>query len=210
MRIRYFGHSCFEITAKTGIKIITDPYQGVGYEMPQGLCADIVTCSHGHFDHNFVEGVKAETVVNAIGEFSIDGMKICGIASYHDEKKGALRGKNIIYKFIVDGLTVCHMGDIGEPCSVEMVNKIGKIDLLLLPVGGTYTVDAVGALEYVNALMPKAVIPMHYKPKDGSLDITDAKPFLEVMSSSKIQTVLGGVVEIDENAQGVVYMERVK
>ena len=209
MQIRYLGHSCFEFISKSGKRIITDPYTKVGYELPQGLYADVVTTSHAHFDHAYVQGVECETLVNQAKSYLVDGMEIVGIESYHDPEKGALRGKNIIYKFIVDGITLCHMGDIGEECSAALVERIGKVDVLLIPVGGTYTVDALGAKKYIDEIAPKAVIPMHYKPQDGALDITGIQPFLQLMKGQPIAKALNGITEIDTSTSGIIYMERV-
>ncbi len=210
MKIRYLGHSCFEITSGNGTKIITDPYDGVGYSMPKGLTADIVTVSHGHFDHNYIEGVSARFVLTETSAFSNENIEIVGVSSYHDSKEGKLRGENIIYKLTVDGITLCHMGDIGEECSMDLVKKIGKVDVLLIPVGGTYTIDGAGAEKYIRALSPKMVIPMHYKPLDGNLDIVGIQEFLRLFEKERIISIPDGIVEINEQTTGILYMERVK
>ncbi len=214
MKIRYLGHSCFEIASKKGSVIVTDPYRDVGYSMPKGLKADILTVSHRHFDHNYTQGVEANLLFYGfVGERKVERngecIKIRGISSYHDPEQGALRGKNVIYIIEVDGVTLCHMGDIGEECSPSLVEKIGKIDCLFIPVGGTYTVDATGAKKYVDALSPKVVFPMHYKPKDGSLDITDASSFLALYEGN-YASALDGEIVLDKGDKGMIYMERVK
>ena len=208
MKIKYLGHSCFECTDNNGVVLITDPYTRVGYELPQGLRADIVTVSHGHFDHNYTQAVHAERVVDTSFPCSCKGVEICGVDCYHDEKHGALRGKNIIFKFVMDGLTVCHMGDIGEGVSKELVENIGKVDVLLIPVGGTYTVDALGAKAYVDAISPKVVIPMHFKTEDGTIDITGVQPFLNLCEQG--YTKKTKETEITAETSGVIYMERAK
>ena len=210
MKIRYLGHACFEITSKNGVKVITDPYTKVGYELPKGLIADVVTTSHGHFDHNYTQGVDAKAIVNKIGKYSIDGVDFYGISSFHDPNMGALRGENIIYKIKMDGITLCHMGDIGEECSDKLVEAIGEVDVLCIPVGGTYTVDAIGAKKYVERIQPKAVIPMHYKPQDGALDIAEVESFLHLYSSNLIKQVQDGIIEIDGQTSGIIYLERAK
>lgn len=206
MKIRYLGHSCFECTDKNGTVLITDPYTQVGYELPRGLRADIVTVSHGHFDHNYIVAVQAKNVVDFPSGGVYEGVEICGVECYHDPKFGALRGKNIAFKFVMDGLTVCHMGDIGEEVSKELVKRIGKVDVLLVPVGGTYTVDALGAKAYVDAISPNVVIPMHYKPADGTIDITDIQPFLDVCGVDYVS--VKGEMQITADTRGVIYMER--
>ncbi len=210
MKIRYLGHSCFEITAKNGLKIVTDPYQKVGYELPKGLQADIVTVSHGHFDHAFLDGVKAPIYLTSTARYQRNGVEIYGVSSYHDEKKGALRGENIVFIIKVDGVTLCHMGDIGEPCTPTLIEAIGEVDALFVPVGGTYTVDGCGAKAYADGIAPKTVIPMHYRPKDGSLDIAGINPFLALFEREDIVTAENGEIELNETTTGVIYMQRVK
>ncbi len=210
MKIRYLGHSCFEITAKNGKKIITDPYQGVGYEMPRGLSADVVTVSHGHFDHNYTAGMVCVKVLTTLQPYAESGIEIYGIPSYHDEVQGAKRGENILFKMQIDGITLCHMGDIGEECTSSLVQRIGKVDVLFLPVGGTYTVDAAGAMRYAEKIQPKILLPMHYRPVDGALDIAGMEPFLALCKGKPVQEIEEGVLEITEDTQGIFYMHRVK
>ncbi len=209
MKIRYLGHSCFEITAKNGMKIITDPYQGVGYELPKNLTADIVTVSHGHFDHAYTAGVQAKRVLSTAACYEESGIKIYGVPSYHDEVRGAKRGENILFKMEIDGLTLCHMGDIGEEPSPALIEQIGRVDVLFIPVGGTYTIDHAGAMRYVEALQPKALVPMHYRPKDGGLDIAGMEPFLALCKDG-VEELLEGELEIEKDRQGIFYMHRVR
>ena len=199
MHIRYLGHSCFQITSAKGTSIITDPYTGVGYELPMNLSADAVTTSHAHFDHNFTQAIQAERVINTLGRHSVADVEILGIASWHDEKQGALRGNNIIYKYNVDGITICHLGDLGEDISTELTERIGKADVLMVPVGGTYTIDALQAKSLVEKVAPKIVIPMHFKG-DGSLDICDLSVFLKEFPLSIIQKITGNRVKLEKQA----------
>ena len=210
MKIRYLGHACFEITSNKGLKVITDPYTKVGYELPEGLSSDILTVSHGHFDHNFTSAVAFRFLLDEAKTYSFEGLEFKGISSFHDPKQGALRGSNIIYKMQIDGLTLCHMGDIGEECSENLASEIGEVDVLFIPVGGTYTVDALGAKKYIDRLQPKIVIPMHYKPEDGILDIAPIHTFLNLYSSNDIEVMQDGVLEINEQTRGIFYLERAK
>ena len=209
MEIRYYGHSCFALIGKDGTSILTDPYTKVGYELPAGLSADALTISHGHFDHCFTQAIAAKQVINGSGK---QAENIVGIDSYHDPKQGALRGRNIIYKITVDGITFCHMGDLGESCSNALLQAIGKVDVLLIPVGGTYTIDAVQAKEYVDKINPKTVIPMHYKPSDGALDIQSADEFLGLFSEKEIERVPNGKIEylLEKQTKRIIYMERIQ
>ena len=210
MKIRYFGHACFEIVSNKGLKVITDPYTKVGYELPQGLTADILTVSHGHFDHNFTQAVASHYIVSDAKSYLIEDAECKGIFSYHDAKNGALRGENIIYKVQIDGFSLCHLGDIGEECSETLAKELGEVDVLFIPVGGTYTIDALGAKKYIDRLQPKVVIPMHYKPEDGILDIAPIDSFLGLYSSNDIQFIKEGVLEINKQTQGIFYLERAK
>lgn len=212
MKIEYYGHSCFRITAENGVSIMTDPYTRVGYELPKGLSADIVTVSHAHFDHNATHLISAKNTVNGVGVYELNGIKLQGIASFHDEKNGTMRGTNVIYKWEMDGLTVCHLGDLGEPFHNRLAENIGKVDVLLIPIGGTYTIDAMQAKTYVDALAPSFVIPMHYRPVDGTIDITDEKPFLNTVNLVErvgCSPVTLSVKDKIQNTTKIIFMERI-
>ncbi|MBE7084916.1 MAG: MBL fold metallo-hydrolase [Clostridiales bacterium] len=213
MNIEYLGHSCFRITTASGTTILTDPYTKVGYELPNNLTADIVTISHGHFDHNYIDGVKgAKAVVSTAGKRQLGDIFIDGFVCNHDEKGGALRGKNIVFTISVDGYKICHLGDIGETCTTEILEKIGKVDVLMLPIGGTYTIDGKQAKEYVDNIAPKLTIPMHYKPLDGALDIADEKAFLSLYN--KVYSVNeDGIIDLEKvfvGEESLVFMKRRK
>lgn len=214
MKIRYLGHSCFQLIAKNGTSIITDPYTKVGYELPDGLWTDIVTVSHGHFDHNYTQAMHGNVVINKAGEYSFNQVRITGIDSWHDEKQGVLRGANVIFKIKMDGIVVCHLGDLGEPFQEDFLKKIGEVDVLLLPIGGTYTIDSKQAKTYADKIAPKKIIPMHYRPADGTLDITDADEFLSQYKVEEIRKVPQGEILLDaetlDGSEKVVFMERMK
>ena len=212
MRIKYYGHSCFSLTSKRGTTVLTDPYTRVGYELPGKLSVDIVTVSHQHFDHNYVGAVRYKKIVDDIGREVINDVEIVGEDSFHDPQYGKLRGKNIIFKIKIDGMTICHLGDLGEPCSKAILDKIGQVDILLIPIGGTYTIDAEQAKEYIKNVAPKVAIPMHYKPSDGSLDITAADAFLKLYRAEEVEKVGLGEIEINsiENTKPIIYMERIQ
>ena len=180
MKIRYIGHSCFLFETHAGTRVAIDPFDGIGWSMPR-IRADYVCCTHGHFDHSYTHGVEGfREIIASEGEHRCGGIKIVGIPSFHDDAGGARRGKNIIYKLSADGATVCHMGDIGQAPSEELLAAIGSPDVLLIPVGGTYTVDAAGAFAYVRAIRPKVTVPIHYKTEDCTLDIAPADEFLSL------------------------------
>ena len=212
MKIRYLGHSCFQIISDNGTCVLADPYTQVGYELPQGLSAQIVTISHAHFDHNYLQAVSGvQFVANEATVYEFNGIEIRGENSWHDEKRGALRGKNIIFKIKVDGIEFCHLGDLGESCREDLLQKIGKPDVLLLPVGGRYTIDALQAKEYADKIGAKLTIPMHYLPQDGCLDIAAIDAFLHL--TDKYVPCLNGEYiftkkSLDKHSKEIVYMER--
>lgn len=185
MKIVYYGHSCFLLETNAGTRIVTDPYTRIGYELPP-LRADFVTCSHFHYDHNFVQGVQGvREVIASPGSCERGGVLITGIPTSHDDMDGALHGENTVYRFEADGMTVCHLGDIGEPLSPRLIERIGKVDVLLVPVGGTYTVDARGALEYVDAIAPAAAVPMHYNAFGCTVDISPVSAFVRAAGKER-------------------------
>ncbi len=162
--ITWFGHSSFKIRGKDA-SIVTDPFDSdvVGLKFPK-VTTDIVTISHNHPDHNNVARIDGSPkIVSGPGEYEIKGVSIFGIPTFHDDKKGIERGSNTVYVISIDKITVCHLGDLGHGLSSEQVGEIGSVDVLLVPVGGTYTLDSAHASEVVSALEPKVVIPMHYK-----------------------------------------------
>jgi len=182
MKIKWLGHASFLITSDTGTKIITDPYErrdNLSYgEIKES--ADIVTVSHGHADHNNVAAVRGKPeVVRETGITKVKGIEFKGVASHHDEAGGSQRGKNIIFCFEVDGIRACHLGDLGHQLTDKQVAELGKVDILLIPVGGYYTIDAKDATQVCNQLKPKVIIPMHFKNSKCSFPITGVDEFLK-------------------------------
>lgn len=185
MEITYIGHSCFKIKGKQ-ITLIIDPYdpKTTGYKLPK-LEGDVVLTTHDHEDHNYVHGVTGyKVVVNRPGEYEISDTFIYGIETYHDDKEGADRGKNTIYLMDIDGFDVLHLGDLGHELTKETLEKISNVDVLLVPVGGTYTINAEVASKVISSLEPGIVIPMHYQTPDLTAlpaRIDELDKFLEEM-----------------------------
>jgi len=179
LEISWLGHSCFRIRGKQ-TTIITDPYSPVlGYSLGKPT-AGIVTVSHQHPGHSYVEGIGGEPrLVTGPGEYEIAGVLIIGMAAFHDEEKGERRGKNTIYLMEIDEISVCHLGDLGHVLTAEQVEELGDVDVLLLPVGGVSTVNAPMAAEVVRQLEPKVVVPMHYKTEALSRELEPAERFLK-------------------------------
>lgn len=184
MRIKWLGHSCFLLASDNNTRIITDPFDAkVGYRIPKEE-ADIVTVSHDHYDHNNIGAVNGGSVqVREPGKQTVKGIGINGVATFHDEQHGSRRGKNIIFTFNIDGVRICHCGDLGHVLTREQVEEIGQVDILLVPVGGTYTIDAAGAYEVAKQLKPAVTIPMHFKTQALSFPLESADRFLATMGN---------------------------
>ena len=184
MKVKYLAHAAFLITSEKGTRIVTDPYETSG-ALKHGAIketADIVTVSHEHGDHNNVSAVKGNPkVVKASDE--VKDIKIKAIPATHDDKGGSQRGKKTIFCFEVDGINVCHAGDLGHVLTADQVKAIGKVDILMVPVGGLFTIDAVTATKVCEQLKPKVIIPMHYKTDKLNFPITGVEDFLKAKSN---------------------------
>lgn len=183
MKVKWLGHSSFIITSDEGIKILTDPYRlgmfGVNYDKIKEA-ADIVVVTHEHPDHNNVEGVPGNPeVIRGAGTRQAKGIEFRGIASFHDASGGSQRGPNNIFCFTVNGVRLCHLGDLGHTLSDRQLADIGEVDVLLTPMAGNFTLDAAGAHKVVDQIKPRVVIAMHYKTdKCPTFPVTDVEPFL--------------------------------
>lgn len=198
MKIEYLGHSSFKLTESTGTSVVCDPYDGavVGFEMKR-VRADAVTVSHGHGDHNHVKAVEgAPVILDRECSYELPGVWIDAIKSFHDGQRGKRRGENLIFKFRMDGIDVCHLGDLGEDCSSELIDLLLPVNVLLIPVGGTYTITAEMAKEYVDRIMPDVVIPMHYKSRDCKLDISKVDEFLELFDEESVEKLHESELEL--------------
>lgn len=170
MDIIWHGHSCFTVKTKE-VTIAIDPFKDIGLKEPK-LTADILLVSHEHFDHSNVDAVKGEPkIVDVPGEYEYFGVMIEGIPTYHDDKEGADRGRNTAFSFKAGGVHFVHCGDLGHILDNDAVERIGDVDVLLIPVGGHFTVDAKQAAEIVKQLQPRVIVPMHYLVPGLKLDV---------------------------------------
>jgi len=197
MKIKWLGHSAFAITDKNGKVIITDPYSpgSVNYSKIN-MTADIVTVSHQHADHNGAKFLPGKPVViDKEDGFMNDWIKIKGVASLHDKTGGKDRGKNIIFVYEINGFRIAHLGDLGHLLSKEQADKLGQIDILLVPVGGYYTIDAKDATEVMNQIKPKITVPMHYKTDAVNFPISPVAVFLNDKQDVKMLPSSEAVIE---------------
>ena len=186
MRITWIGHACFLLEGVEG-RVLTDPFDAeVPYSFPNKLTVDVVSQSHSHFDHNAAHRVQGDpAVLEATGHIEVRGICIVGIASHHDDQGGAERGPNIVYSFDLDGLRIAHLGDLGEPLNQNQLAALSKVEILLAPVGGTYTIDAQQAAN-LCAQLPnlRVVIPMHFKTdRIAEWPIETVEPFEKIMDN---------------------------
>jgi len=190
MDIIWHGHSCFTLKGKNAT-VVTDPYKDVGLKLPE-LTADIVTVSHGHEDHNNVEAVNGDVkVIDWPGEYERKNVSVLGLEAFHysksEGKDAEKRGKNIIYVIEIDDVKVCHLGDLGHKLTSELTEAIGDVDVLLVPVGGKFTIDYKKAVEVIEQIEPRVVIPMHYKTDGNTVDIDTNERFLKEVGVTDVK-----------------------
>ena len=207
MKLEWIGHACFRLRGENGTVVITDPYdETVGAEMVP-LQADLITMSHEHHDHNDESMIAGSPVIlHGTQEAVVGGVTARAYGSYHDEVQGAKRGKNAIRVFEMDGLKVVHMGDQGCMPEGEIISAISGADVMMIPVGGTYTVDAKEAKEIVDCAKPRCVIPMHVKTKGCGYPIAKVDAFLELMGAEGMKPVAALNVTKETAPHGVVLM----
>ncbi len=205
LKIRWFGQSCFLITWPNGTSILIDPFSPkLGYDMPIPR-PELVLVSHEHYDHNYIEMARGTPQVirglTKSGDWNkvstlVKGITVKAVGTYHDERQGMLRGKNTVFIMEGQGYRIVHLGDLGHELDAAKVREIGPVDVLMIPVGGTYTIDAEAADKVVDKLKPKAILPMHYKTDRIKLPIAPVEPFLE--AKPNVKRIKGNVLELDK------------
>jgi L-ascorbate metabolism protein UlaG (beta-lactamase superfamily) len=198
LQIRWHGHACFEITDSN--TIITDPHDGKSIGIPTPMVhGDIILISHDHYDHNSVKTVEKEQskIITEPRKRTISEATIKGFVTYHDEERGTKRGENIMFQFIVDDICFLHAGDLGHLLDEKTVDAVGPIDILFIPIGGTYTLDAKNAWNVIEKLKPKIAIPMHYKIEGLSLPIAPVDDFLDIATYPVIK--VGNEIDIEKS-----------
>jgi L-ascorbate metabolism protein UlaG (beta-lactamase superfamily) len=200
MKIRFLGHAAFLITTAGGAKIVTDPYEpggfggAIGYG-PLTEPADVVVVSHDHADHNYVDMVPGKpAIVRGTKDQSVRGVAFRAVATHHDAAGGRERGENVVWMMEADDLRLCHLGDLGHTLTADQVAALGSVDVLMVPVGGTFTVDAEGATEVVNAVKPHIAIPMHYQTPKLGFHLASVDEFLA--GKARVRRVGGPEIEL--------------
>lgn len=207
MRIAWHGHSCFEFF--DGVSIVIDPHDGrsIGIK-PPSVQADIVLVSHDHYDHNATRIVRGShtDVLGRAGDFEVKGMPIKGIPTFHDESRGSKRGRNVAYVFTMDGIRICHCGDLGHYPDEGFFRELGDVDVLLVPTGGVFTLNIGKVMALIERVSPRIVIPMHYRVGGLSIAIDNIDVFMDELPRDKVFNV-GNVVELykEDMLEGTEY-----
>jgi L-ascorbate metabolism protein UlaG (beta-lactamase superfamily) len=186
MEIIWHGHSFFEIKSKENknqIRIVIDPFsKEVGLRVPR-VEADILLISHDHYDHNNKSAVSGNYfLVDSAGEYEVKGVFVKAIKSFHDNVEGKERGENLIFVIESENLRVCHLGDLGQKeLSEKQIEEIGRVDVLLIPVGGVYTISAKESVKILEQLEPKIAVPMHYNLPKLKIKLDSLEKFLKLL-----------------------------
>lgn len=214
MQITYHGHSCFKLKGELG-SVVTDPFDDKVVGVPLArLSAEIVTISHQHPDHNAATKVKGTTkranpfLIDQAGEYEVGGISVFGVKTFHDQVGGAEKGHNTVFKILLDNVSICHLGDLAHQLDYKQLDDIGMVDVLLVPVGGPYSLMDEAALKVINAISPNIVIPMHYRTADYPSDsrLRGLEPFLQVygMSPEPVDKLIVDKDRLPEETQLVV------
>ena len=206
MKLKWLGHSCFQLTLDNGKVLVTDPFdESVGYPAPR-VRADAALSSHGHFDHNCFEVLEGDPIrLNAPGEREVCGAKITAVPSFHDDARGGKRGENLIHVIEADGLRVAHLGDLGHlPDTDEQKAALTGLDVMLIPIGGFYTIDTPAAVRIIEAFRPRCAVAMHFANRYCRFPISDEKEFVRLTGAQ----ILPNETEITADApKGCAVME---
>jgi L-ascorbate metabolism protein UlaG (beta-lactamase superfamily) len=207
MNIIWYGQSCFQISSSQGkdnqVSIIIDPFgEDIGLKLPRKLEADIVLVSHDHSDHNNVKAVSGPPkfsseklgragqplIIKGPGEYETKGVFIQGIPGFHDNSQGAKSGDITIYTIEIEGIRICHLGDLGQKeLSSSQLDKIGEADILMIPAGGVYTIEAGEAIKIMAQIEPKITIPMHYRIPKLKIKLEGIDKFLKALGIKSLE-----------------------
>lgn len=195
MKIKWLGHASFFISSNAGVRIVTDPYEpgykGIISYGPMPDPADVVTISHEHGDHNYAAGVKGNpTVLRRYGWSEAKGVVFMGHPTFHDRVKGSERGPNVVFCFNLDGINMCHLGDLGHPLTDSQIAELGQVDVLLIATGGpSATCDLDVAHDVCTRIYPRMIIPMHFKNEKATFPKYRAEDFIKGRNNARMLEV---------------------
>ena len=187
MKLKYFAHACFSLTYDSGAVLVTDPYDASVTYPPCDIPCTAALVSHGHFDHNYTDSLAGEfAVIETAGKHSVAGLEITATPSFHDPEEGALRGSNLIMRIEGEGLSIAHLGDLGHMPNAQQLAAIEGLDVLMLPIGGTYTITTQQAEELIAAVKPRVAIAMHFRTDDYEINISRPDDFIRDMQAVRM------------------------
>lgn len=178
MKLKYYGHACFSLSYEGGPTLVIDPFDETVTYPPCNEICDAALLSHDHFDHNHVQTLRGDFVtIRSAGAYDVQGVRITAVDSFHDKKGGALRGKNLILRIEGGGLTIVHLGDLGHMPDEKQLEAMSGADIMLVPIGGTYTIDTPEAEEVIRLARPKHAVAMHYRTPDYDFNTSTCEAF---------------------------------
>ena len=187
MKLKYYGHACFSLSYEGGPTLVIDPFdETVTYPPCDEIC-DAALLSHDHFDHNHVQTLRGDFVtIRSAGAYDVQGVRITAVDSFHDKKGGALRGKNLILRIEGGGLTIVHLGDLGHMPDEKQLEAMSGADIMLVPIGGTYTIDTPEAEEVIRLAQPKHAVAMHFRTPDYDFNTSTCEAFTRDMQAVRM------------------------
>ena len=187
MKLKYYGHACFTLRFADGTVLAIDPFdESVTYAPCDAIC-DAALLSHDHFDHNHVQSLRGDfTIIREAGNYDVRNVRVTAVPSFHDKQRGALRGSNLIFRIEGDGLTIVHLGDLGHMPDETQLRAIAGADVLLTPIGGTYTIDTPEAEELIHLAQPKHAVAMHFRTPDYDFNTSTCASFERDMQAARM------------------------
>ena len=209
MKLQYYGHACFALRLADGTALVIDPFDP---SIPYPVCAtrcDAALLSHGHFDHNYTQALTGDfQTIDAPGEYSVGSAKITAIPCFHDKEGGAKRGKNLVFRIEAEGLSIAHLGDLGHLPNEEQLAALRGLDLMLIPVGGFYTIDTPEAEEIISLAKPRCAVAMHYKiHADDPNPISTCAAFISDMGAARMPNEIEVTKENIANLPAAIAMD---
>ncbi|MDO5323752.1 MAG: MBL fold metallo-hydrolase [Clostridia bacterium] len=187
MKLKYYGHACFTLRFASGTTLAIDPFdESVTYAPCDAIC-DAALLSHDHFDHNHTQSLRGDFVtIRQAGHYEVRNVRVTAVHSFHDKKRGALRGNNLIFRIEGDGLTIVHLGDLGHMPDDKQLQAISGADVMLIPIGGTYTIDTPEAEELIRLAQPKHAVAMHFRTPDYDFNTSTCEAFERDMQAVRM------------------------
>lgn len=207
MKLRYYGHACFSLSYPGGPTLVIDPFDETVTYPPCNAACDAALLSHDHFDHNHTQSLRGDFItIRSAGEYEVRGVRITAAPSFHDKQGGALRGPNLIFRIEGGGLTLVHLGDLGHMPNEVQQRALEDVDVLLLPIGGTYTIDTPEAEALLLAVRPRHAVAMHYRTEDYDFNVSTCEEFARDTGAARLPSEIEITPENLANLPDVIIM----